>query len=140
MFFITFARITLIMIPSGQKLLSVFLLLPVLTILAHNSIPHHHHYSPFEICCDNHPGQDGGRHPLNSCSHTPAGHHDACCYNPEFTLDLDKILVTAPESGHDQVVCPLKWIESEYLTCIHDDARCGIDPAPNLLRGPPSIG
>ncbi|MCX6223941.1 MAG: hypothetical protein NTV01_04210 [Bacteroidia bacterium] len=128
------------MIRSGQKLLPVLLLLPILTILAHNSIPHHHHASPVEICCANHLNDDAARYLLNLNNNPPAGHHDACCFNPEFTIDLYKILITAAGSDHVQIVCPLKWIEYDYLNCITDDALCRISPAINFLRGPPSIG
>jgi hypothetical protein len=126
------------MMRSGQKILSVFLLLPILTILAHNSIPHHHHFSPFEVCYADLPGNDNSSLTLNSSCHGQPGHHEACCFNPEFTIDWFKILITAVKSEHALIVCPLKWIESEYVVWYNDDALCRTDRRPNLLRGPPA--
>jgi hypothetical protein len=129
-----------IMIRSGQKILSIFLLLPILTILAHSSILHHHHASPVEICCGNRDIHSGTFHIMAAPRHSPAGHHDACCFNPEFTFDLNKILVTAAESELVTVTCPLKLLASGHLVSATDDVPCRKEPAPSLLRGPPSIG
>jgi hypothetical protein len=123
---------------SGQKSLSILLLLPILTILAHNSVAHHHHASPFEICCGIEAGQCGNDHQL---SHFPYGHdnkHDACSFNPEFTLDLFKILIAAAGSAQDVVICPLKFLESTNYPLLCRDIPGTIGPAPYLLRGPPS--
>jgi hypothetical protein len=137
--FITFDRISVIMIRTGQKLLSVFLLLPIITILAHNAIPHHHHVSPVEICCADQQNQGAGGHLLDTAGHIPAGQHDACCFNPEFTFDLYKILLTASESDHFQIVCPLKSVEPDYRDWFADKSDNRIYSTPNFLRGPPAV-
>lgn len=136
-FFITFGRINLNMIRSGKKIGSIFLLLPILTILAHNSIPHHHHAGLIELCCGNEQRHGGAGHFLITPAHAQAGHHEACSFNPEFTIDLYKVLIMAVTADLNGMDCPLKWIESEYLVWYTGDAPSKIDPAPNLLRGPP---
>ncbi len=128
------------MIRSGQKILSVFLLLPVLTILAHNSIAHHHHGSPFEVCCGNEQSPEDSSHLLTKTGHTAGSHHDACSFNPEFTFEIFKILINAIATDHTRIACPLRCVESEYLAWFTDDALCRIDASPNFLRGPPSLG
>ncbi|MFA6128121.1 MAG: hypothetical protein WC699_12540 [Bacteroidales bacterium] len=127
------------MMRSGRKILSLFLLVPILTILAHNSIPHHHHGSPVEVCCANQTDHSGSLTHLDSRGHTAANHHDACCFNPEFTFDLFKLLIAAPETEFLQIECPQNSVGFNYIgffSCVFDISNY---PAPNLLRGPPAM-
>ena len=125
------------MIRSSQRLLSIVLLLPIFTILVHNCIPHHHHSSTIEICCDNEQGLNGNRYLLKTYGHSQASGHAACCFNPEFTFDLFKILITSTVTDIFQIECPIKWIKPEYQVSIAGDSICRIYYSPNFLRGPP---
>jgi hypothetical protein len=122
---------------SGRKYLSLILLLPVLTILVHNAIPHHHHVSPVEVCCDNQLHGSDPSHLLCNSNQTSAGHHDACSFNPEFTTELSKSLIANVPDDFSHITCPLRWIEVDYVVSIVDDALCRAGSSPSLLRGPP---
>jgi hypothetical protein len=126
------------MIRPGQKILSILLLLPILTILAHNSIAHHHHASPVEVCCDNQQNNGAAGHVLQSSGPSAGSHHDACSFNPEFTSELVKMLVATVGSEPAPVACPLKWIESGHSVCVGGDLPGKPGRATYLLRGPPA--
>ena len=124
---------------SGLRWLSLFLLLPVLTILVHNAVPHHHHVNPVEICCDNEGGNEPESVQVTCVPPVSPCQHDACSFNPEFTLDLQKILFTAPGSSNFQIASPVQWVEPNFQPGPDQVILSFADTSPNLLRGPPEF-
>jgi hypothetical protein len=128
-----------------RKKITVFVfLLAIITILAHQIIPHHHHndHICFELSFLSESNQVHGNHNLcvASCSpdhrhdepesttchvEFPASFNDPCAKLPDQDHDtsgcclLTEMLVYKPQSQREELICPVNYLKYQELPSVY---------------------